>query len=80
MTESVVAALTDEIGPANARKLVDEAVERAAGEGLALRETLEHAGGLPLSADALDAALAPESYLGAAGAFIDRAIAEYCEG
>ena len=78
MTESVVAALTDEIGPASARKLVDEAVARVADEGLALRDALDQAGALP--GGRLDAALAPESYLGTGGAFIDRAIAEYGEG
>jgi 3-carboxy-cis,cis-muconate cycloisomerase len=80
MTESVVAVLASEVGPARARELVDEAASRAAEEGVSLQQGLRRTAELPLDAAALDAALAPESYLGAAGAFVDRAIAEYGAG
>jgi 3-carboxy-cis,cis-muconate cycloisomerase len=79
MAESVVLALAGEVGPGRARELVDEAVSRAAEDGVSLRHELRRTPELPLDAAALDAALTPESYLGAAGAFIERAIAAYGE-
>jgi 3-carboxy-cis,cis-muconate cycloisomerase len=80
MTESVVAALAAEVGPTQARELVDRALATSVEAGVPFRDALEQTDGLGLSATALDAALAPRSYLGAAGAFVDRAISEYAEG
>ncbi len=80
MTESVVTVLASEVGPLRARELVDEAASRVAEDGLSLREGLRRNPELPLDPAALDAALAPESYLGIAGTFVDAAIAEYGAG
>jgi 3-carboxy-cis,cis-muconate cycloisomerase len=79
MTESVVAALGREAGPARARAIVDDAVGRVADEGISLRDALLGVSALPLDEAALERALAPESYLGEAGAFVDAALAAYGE-
>jgi 3-carboxy-cis,cis-muconate cycloisomerase len=65
MTESVVTALTPSLGRAKAQELVEEAARKVLDEGVSLREALP---------DVDDAALAPESYLGAASELIDRAL------
>lgn len=69
MTESVVTALTPSLGRAQAQELVEGAVRRVLDEGLSLREALSE-----VDDQTLDAALAPESYLGAAGELIERAL------
>jgi len=71
MTESVVAALAQETGPGRAREIVDDAVQRAADEGISPRRAL---GQVP------ERAFAPDCYLGQARAFVDAALAEYGEG
>jgi 3-carboxy-cis,cis-muconate cycloisomerase len=76
MTESVVTALTPNMGRGAAQELVEKAARQAAGEGRAVREVLLE---LPevasqLGEDGLDAALAPEGYLGATRELIDRAL------
>jgi 3-carboxy-cis,cis-muconate cycloisomerase len=79
MAESVATALTGELGRPAANELLEEASQRAASEGRALRDVLlerpEVADGL--GAEGLDAALAPEAYLGVAGELIDRALAAH---
>jgi len=65
MTESVVTALTPSLGRAKAQELVEHAARRVMDEGVALREALPELD---------EAALAPESYLGAASELIDRAL------
>jgi 3-carboxy-cis,cis-muconate cycloisomerase len=79
MAESVATALTGELGRPAANELLEAASERAASEGRALRDVLlerpEVADGL--GAEGLDAALAPEAYLGVAGELIDRALAAH---
>jgi 3-carboxy-cis,cis-muconate cycloisomerase len=82
MAESVATALTGELGRPAANELLEEASQRAASERRALRDVLlerpEVADGL--GADGLDAALAPEAYLGVAGELIDRALAAHRGG
>jgi 3-carboxy-cis,cis-muconate cycloisomerase len=78
MAESVVSALAGRLGWWPAQELVRAAVRRAGEEGATLREALlEPPAVAVLETEELDAALEPESYLGAAGAFVDRALAEY---
>jgi 3-carboxy-cis,cis-muconate cycloisomerase len=76
MTESVVTALAPSIGHSKAQELVEAAARRSLDEGRPVRELLAE---LPevsgsIGEDGLDAALAPESYLGVAGRLIDRAL------
>jgi 3-carboxy-cis,cis-muconate cycloisomerase len=81
MTESVVTALTPGIGRGAARELVEVAAQRAVEEGRPVRDVLLE---LPEVSDQLgeqgvDAALAPERYLGAARELIDRALTAHGE-
>jgi 3-carboxy-cis,cis-muconate cycloisomerase len=79
MAESVVSVLAERLGWWPAQELVRRAAQQAAERGGTLREALVHVPEVAtaLSVDELDAALEPESYLGAAGAFVDRALAQY---
>lgn len=79
MTEAVVTALTPSLGRGAAQKLVEDAARRSLAEARPVRDVLLE---LPevardLGEDALDAALAPEGYLGAAGELVDRALAAH---
>jgi 3-carboxy-cis,cis-muconate cycloisomerase len=79
MTESVVTALTPALGRGAAQELVSSAAQRALDDGSPVRDVLLE---LPevrdgLGPDGLDAALAPEGYLGAAGELVDRALAAH---
>ena len=79
MTESVLTALTPGLGRARAQQLVEAAAARAIDERRPVRELLlelpEVSAGL--GEQGLDAALAPEGYLGVAGELIDRALAAH---
>ncbi len=79
MAESVVSALAERLGWWPAQELVQAAARRAAGAGGTLREALLAAPEVTaaLAGAEIDAALDPQSYLGAAGAFVDRALAGY---
>jgi len=79
MTESVVTALTPALGHAHAQELVEGAAQRARADGRPVRDVLLELPELrdTLGADGLDAALAPEGYLGAAGELVDRALAAH---
>ncbi len=72
MAESVTIALAPSLGLERARELVTAACERADATGRSLREEL----GVQ-DAATLDAALDPSRYLGAAGLFVDRALARF---
>ena len=77
MTESVVTALTPTLGRSKAQELVEAAAGQAMDEGKPVRDVLV---GVPeivdsIGEDGVDRALSPESYLGAAGELIDRALA-----
>jgi 3-carboxy-cis,cis-muconate cycloisomerase len=79
MTESVVTALTPSLGRAKAQELVEGAARSALDQGRPVRDLLAE---LPevsesIGEDGLDRALAPESYLGAAGQLVDRAIRDH---
>ena len=56
------------------------AVARAAGHGTELRDELVADARLPLETAELDELFAPETYVGAADAFIDRALELYRRG
>ncbi|HEY1597934.1 MAG TPA: lyase family protein [Thermoleophilaceae bacterium] len=76
MTESVVTALTPSLGRTKAQELVEGAARDALDGGRPVRDVLASLAEVKdsIGADGLDAALAPESYLGAAGALVDRAL------
>ncbi len=84
LAEHVTALLADSMGRAAAHDLVADAGERAVAAGLPLRDVLLE---LPQSAQRLDeagitaaqieAALDPAGYLGAAGQFVDSALAAH---
>jgi 3-carboxy-cis,cis-muconate cycloisomerase len=78
MSESVVVALAPAVGFGRARELVGGAAREAAGAGSfrdALLSLPDVAAALP--GEQLDQALAPEHYLGAADALIERALAAH---
>ncbi len=72
--ERLAAILTDRIGRSEARELVRAASLRSAATGRTLADEViaEDTG---LTADEVRAALDPETYLGSAGALVDRALA-----
>ena len=72
VSERLALVLTERLGRTAARDLVRE----ASGEGGTLAEALATVD-TGLSAAELEAALDPATYLGAAGAFVDRALARY---
>jgi 3-carboxy-cis,cis-muconate cycloisomerase len=72
MAEAAAFRLAGELGRQGARQAVADAAARAAAGGGTLAQELAAATGLE-SAE-LARALAPESYLGSAGAFVDRAL------
>jgi 3-carboxy-cis,cis-muconate cycloisomerase len=79
MAESMVSRLTTATGQASARSLLTRLCAQAAERGQPLRAALlaEPAVTAQLSAQDVDAALDPESYLGCARQFIDRALAAH---
>ena len=77
MSERLVFALAERLGREDAHTLVREAGTRAGERGTSLRDELAAEEGMPLSAAELDAAFVPETYVGAADVFIDRALDSY---
>jgi 3-carboxy-cis,cis-muconate cycloisomerase len=78
MAESIVSSLASRLGWWSAQELVQAAAGRARDVGATLRETLLQTPAVAdLETAELDAALKPESYLGAADVFVDRALAAY---
>jgi 3-carboxy-cis,cis-muconate cycloisomerase len=75
MAESVATALTPALGRPEAHRVVERASRRAVEERRSLRDVLVAEDGL--DPGEVDAALSPERYLGAAGAFVDRALAAH---
>ena len=76
LTERLAAILTDRLGRTAARSLVRDVSLRASDSGRSLAEELADRD-TGLTADELDAALDPATYLGSAGALVDRALARY---
>lgn len=79
MAESVTMCLAAVLGRPRARALVEAVAARARGGARGFRDELlaEPEVAEALAASALDAALAPENYLGAAQALVDRALDDY---
>ncbi len=77
MSERIAFALAERIGQARARALVNDAVARASERGSELRAELGAVADLPLTPAELDALFIPATYVGAADAFIDRALELY---
>jgi len=79
MSESVVAALTEQLTRGRAQELVARAAAAVAADGGSLRDALlsipEVRGAI--DPERLDEALAPESYLGVSSELIDRALAAH---
>jgi 3-carboxy-cis,cis-muconate cycloisomerase len=77
LAEAVAAALAPKLGRETAHGLVEEACHRALEHGETLREVLAQDArvGKLLSAAELDRLCDPNNYLGAAGQFVDRALA-----
>jgi 3-carboxy-cis,cis-muconate cycloisomerase len=73
MAERVAGLVAPAIGRNEAHELLQRASADAAEAGHALRDELEPG----IEADVLDAALDPETYLGSAETFVDRALAYY---
>jgi 3-carboxy-cis,cis-muconate cycloisomerase len=72
MAERITYLAAGRIGLPAARRLVESAAERAAGEGIAFRTALGDTQGMPLRVEEIDAALDPASGLGPAAALVDR--------
>ena len=79
MAESVATALTPALGRLAAHDAVERACRRAVAEGRPVRDALlaEPEVERALGGSGLDAALAPEGYLGVAEALVDRALAAH---
>ena len=79
MAESVSTRLVPALGRLEAHDVVEQACRRAVGEGRPLRAVLADTQAVTehLDAATLDAALAPEHYLGVAAALVDRALAAH---
>jgi 3-carboxy-cis,cis-muconate cycloisomerase len=77
LSERLAFALAERVGQGEARAIVSEASARAAGRGTGLRDELAADRRVPMTAAELDAAFVPETYLGAADVFVDRALELY---
>ena len=80
MSERLLLALAQDLGREDAHTLVREAGARAGERGTALRDELAADERMPLSSAELDVAFVPETYVGAADVFIDRALDLYRRG
>jgi 3-carboxy-cis,cis-muconate cycloisomerase len=78
VSERLALALTERLGRTEARALVRNASLRASADGLALGDVLARME-TGLGEAELAAALDPTTYLGSAGALVDRALARYQE-
>ena len=76
VSERLALVLTERMGRTAARALVRDASTRPFGDGGGLAEALATVD-TGLSQTELDAALDPATYLGSAGAFVDRALARF---
>jgi 3-carboxy-cis,cis-muconate cycloisomerase len=82
MSESVSSALATAIGRGRAHEIVSEAVDRSTRDGTSLRNALAADADVTaaLGPDGIDAALAPQAWLGSASAWIDRALHAHEQG
>jgi len=79
MAEAAATLLAERIGRKAAQEVVAEAAKRAAAGGGTLRAELAASPVEGVASEELDRALEPDGYLGAAPAFVDRALAAYEE-
>jgi len=81
MAEAAAVALARHIGRHAAHELVQSACRRAVGQGRHLRDVLSDDPDVcrHISSAELDQAFDPVSYLGMAGAFVDRVLANRCD-
>ena len=77
LAEAVTTALSEALGRAEAHRRVQAAVRRAAESDRPFRAELVGDPGITLSSEQIDRVLDPQSYLGSAEAFVDRALALY---
>jgi 3-carboxy-cis,cis-muconate cycloisomerase len=75
MAERVELVLAERLGRSEAKEIVAAAAGRAADRGSRLADELVADARVPLGEDELASALDPGTYLGSAGAFVDRALA-----
>ncbi len=80
LAERVSFLLAERYGRAKGHELAREAAERTLASGRSFGEVLADDERVGLTADELDAALDPTSYLGSAEALVDRALAYYRDG
>jgi 3-carboxy-cis,cis-muconate cycloisomerase len=76
VTERIASRLADDVG-AEAHDLLAAVVERARDSGRPLRDELVADEHVTLAPDELDRLLDPTTYLGATGAFVDRALERF---
>jgi len=78
-TEAAVVELAKRVGRREARRLVDEACRRAVAGGRTLAQAMgdERRISRLLDRSTIERVLLPEEYLGQAGAFVDRVLAEW---
>jgi 3-carboxy-cis,cis-muconate cycloisomerase len=74
MAEHVKVVLAEKVGAPEAARLVEAAARRAREEGHTFAEALAADPAVELTAEEIERALAPEGYLGAADAFVQRAL------
>jgi 3-carboxy-cis,cis-muconate cycloisomerase len=81
MAESATMAMARQLGRGEAKRIVDAASGRAAGEGRPFRDVLAEDEDVSrvLGKDGIDRALDPAVYLGSADTFIDRSLERYGE-
>jgi 3-carboxy-cis,cis-muconate cycloisomerase len=77
LTERIASRLADEIGAADAHDLLAGAAERSQGGARTLRDELAADERVTLTPAELDELLDPTTYLGATGAFVDRALERF---
>jgi 3-carboxy-cis,cis-muconate cycloisomerase len=75
-TERLALLLTERLGRTTARELVRDVSLRAGQTGRTVADVVAEAN-TGLTSDEIEAALDPTTYLGSAGAFVDRALARY---
>jgi 3-carboxy-cis,cis-muconate cycloisomerase len=77
LTERIAARLADEIGAGDALDLLARVADRSRGGARTFRDELVADERVTLAPDELDRLFDPTTYLGATGAFVDRALERF---